>query len=140
MFILLLICIIFTWVSINLTVTNIDWLGTILFGSGIIVFGIQLIPNSAYLRLTKEGFEIKSLFKKSFYKWKDVEQFEVIDIHLNKMIVFRFSQAFEQNIKGRIFAAYLSKGFEGGLPSLYGKNAYELANILNEWKLKFSNQ
>lgn len=138
-FILLLICVLFTWSSISLTVTNVDWLGTIFFGLGSVVFGISLLPKSNYLRLTKEGFIIKTLFRKHFLKWEEVKDFDVIYIHLNKMIVFNYTSEYKHQKIARSFLARL-KGVEGGLPDTYGKNAYELAKILNEWNLKFSNR
>ena len=53
------------------------WITIIFFGLGVIVFVIQLIPNSSYLKLTKDGFEVKNLFKSDSTKWSDVNSFKV---------------------------------------------------------------
>jgi hypothetical protein len=138
-FFLFLVCLIFVWSSLFLSDSSKSWTSAIFFGLGVIVFGIKLVPNSTYLKLTKEGFEIKSLYKSSFYTWNEVGLFEVTNIQFNKMIVFNFSPNYKKHKKSRKFAAFLSKGFEGALPTTYSKNAYDLAKILNDWKLRHSN-
>jgi hypothetical protein len=113
------------------------WSGLILFGLGVIVFIIQLFPNTSYLKLTEEGFEVKSLFKSHFTKWSDVESFEVGYLGNNKAVMFNYSENHTKQKLGKQVASAMT-GAEGGLPNTYGMKAKELAELMNEWKLNHS--
>ena len=53
------------------------WLVTAFFGLCLLVFVIQLIPGSTELKLTNEGFEMTSLFRRRLTKWQDVKMFKI---------------------------------------------------------------
>ena len=42
-------------------------------GIGLLVAFVLNLPNSSYLKLTTNGFETCTLYKKYFIKWKDVK-------------------------------------------------------------------
>jgi hypothetical protein len=64
------------------------WLGIFFFSLIAVVFLIQLISNTSYLKLSEEGFEEKTLLKTKSFKWKDVSNFEIRSFRWNKSIHF----------------------------------------------------
>jgi hypothetical protein len=51
------------------------WLAAGFFGLGAVVFTVQLLPGSAYLRLGPDGFVVCSLFRSSACRWSDLARF-----------------------------------------------------------------
>lgn len=111
------------------------WTAAIFFGSGVIVFAIQLLPNSSSLKLSNDGFEVKNLFKSHFTKWSNVNQFRVGYAGRTKMVVFDFSQEHKKYNVGKKVAKFLA-GNEGALPDTYGMKAKDLSKLMNDWKSK----
>ncbi|WP_299768469.1 STM3941 family protein [uncultured Dokdonia sp.] len=107
----------------------------IFFGLGIIIFTIQLFPNTSYLKLTKEGFEMRTLFKSNFTKWSDVKEFSTDYIGPNKMVMLNYNEEHTKYKNGKKIAKILS-GSEGALPDTYGMSAKALTQLMNEWKAK----
>lgn len=134
---LLIVSIIFVYGGIILRDENqfMAWLIIIFFGLGTIVFVIQLIPNSSYLKLTKEGFEVKSLYKTNFTKWSDIDVFTTGYISKNLMVLFNYSNNHNKYNTGKKLAKSIA-GNEGALPNNYGMKAKNLAILMNEWKSK----
>jgi hypothetical protein len=114
----------------------IGWFVTLFFGLGLIVFLIQIIPGSTELTLTKEGFEMTSLFRKGTIRWTEIESFNIGYIGGNKTIVFDFNERYKKHKTGKIISKGLS-GSHGALPTTYGLKAKELLKILNEWKHQY---
>lgn len=103
------------------------------FGLCLVVAIVQMIPGSAYLTLTCEGFEFSAMFRRSFIAWEDVTGFGVITVKrgvltVNQMVGFTYTKP-TQRVSGRSLAKVLS-GFEGALPDCYGFKAEELAGIM----------
>lgn len=92
-----------------------------------------LLPQSNYLRLSTEGFTVRSWFVNSFTPWTDVDRFAAEYVGLNKIVVFNYSHAHRKNKIAKFLAQHI-KGFEAALPHNYGKKAEDLANLLNQWK------
>ena len=113
------------------------WIGTFFFGLCAIVFIIQLLPNSSYLKLTKEGFEEKNLFKTKFTNWNEIDSFRVgyitTQYSRQKKIMFDYSNSYEKAKLMRKLSKSLA-GNEGSLVDNYGMKVEELINLLNEWK------
>jgi hypothetical protein len=95
------------------------WAGILFFGAGVVVFSVQLIPGSAYLKLDPAGFTICSLFKLHSYRWDEVDSFEVAGSR--KSILCNFSRLHRSR---RYFK----------LLDTYGMSAEKLAKTLNEWR------
>src|SRR5216683_2273348 len=53
------------------------WASILFFGLGAVVGLLSLRPGAYYLRLKKEGFEIKTPLRLHFYRWVDVETFSI---------------------------------------------------------------
>ena len=92
-----------------------------------------LLPNSAYLRLTPDGFELRSLFRSSWTRWSDVSSFEAGLIGVNKMVQFNYAPSYRRAARGRALASKLT-GFEAAIPDTYGYTVGDLAALLNEWR------
>jgi hypothetical protein len=98
------------------------------------VFLIQLFSNTSYLKLTEEGFEVKSLLKSHFTKWSYVEVFGVGYMRGNrKAVMFNYSENHTKPKPGKQIVSAITGG-EGGLPNTYGMKAKELAGLMNKWK------
>jgi hypothetical protein len=111
------------------------WVVISFFGLCLIVALIQFHPNSSYLKLTKEGFEIKSLFRTNFTKWTDIKDFRKGNINGNEMIFFDYSDEHKKWNSGKKIAKSLS-GKEGAIQSTYTIKTEDLLNLMNDYKLK----
>lgn len=112
------------------------WISTAFFALCSLVFIIQLIPGSTELKLTSEGFEMTSLFRKSLTKWEDVKNFKIGNLGSNKTIMINYVQGHNKHETGKLIAKKLS-GSHGALPTTYGLNATELLEIMNDWKNRY---
>lgn len=86
-----------------------SWLSILLFGLIAIIFLIQLITNTSYLKLNEEGFEEKNLLKTKSFKWKDVSNFEIRSFRWNKSIHFDHNDKSGNNNWKSIISSYTIK-------------------------------
>ncbi len=133
--ILLFGCLIFVAMGIFLIDAQeiIAWSCIIFFGLGVIVALLNLLPNSSYLALMSEGFEVKSLFRSKFTKWTEVEGFELIVLSHNKMIGYNYTKAYRKHKTER----KISKAFGGKervLPTTYDIKLEELLDLIQAYK------
>lgn len=105
------------------------------FGLCAVVFGIQLVPGSSYLRLTEAGFSFCSLFRKSSVRWADVEGFSIIRIAHNDMVGWNYSPHYRTHATGRSISNAIA-GVEAALPDTYGMKATDLAALMNALRLR----
>jgi hypothetical protein len=115
----------------------IAWPGTVFFGFGLLVSLAQLLPGASYLRLTQEGFTIRSLFRTDTIRWADVTGFRSGRILLTKMVLFDFEGSYEGSYaRSRTLRALNLKLFGAGtgLPDSYGMKHEDLAVLLNRYK------
>lgn len=129
--ILILISIGFISLGISLLEKNmlIAVLNIVFFGICLIIFIINLLPNSSYLTIDEKGIEMKNLFRTTFIPWQAVSGFKTKFIFVNKLVTFTIDEKFLENSK--------MKGKTGAFPDTYGMSAKNLANLLNEYKAKF---
>lgn len=113
---------------------KIAWACIAFFGLGVIVSIIHFLPNSTYLKLTDEGFEVKGLFRSGFTKWTDVKDFRVGSVKGNKMIFFDYTENHKKWKSGKQVAKFLS-GNEGAVQSSYNIKTDELLNLMKKYKL-----
>ncbi|MEM6687019.1 MAG: STM3941 family protein [Bacteroidota bacterium] len=117
---------------------TIGWLVSGFFGICLVVAIVGMFPKANYLKLHKSGFELCSLFRKTKYQWEDVHMFKVKKMYVNTMVMFNFSEQFQQHITMRKVNTKLS-GSEGALPDTYGLTAKELASLLNTYQQTYTN-
>lgn len=130
-----LICLLFTIVGVwlGLTGNRIGWGCAIFFGLGVFISTASLLPNATYLRLTDEGFTMRSLYRTHTYRWKDVSGFAVGRVLTNKMVLFNFEPTYQRTPGLRSINVGLV-GYEAGLPDTYGLTHEALAEMLNQYK------
>lgn len=109
------------------------WFTIVFFGIGIIVSLIQLHPNLTYLKLDKDGFEVKSPFRSNFTKWSEVKNFNKGSIRGNKMILFDYTSEHKKWNTGKKIAQFLS-GNQGAILSNYNINTDKLLALMIEYK------
>ena len=84
------------------------------------------LPNSSFLHLTKDGFEIRELFKSRYYLWSDVSRFSARRRLLGTTIEFVYVET------------TTGHGASVSLPTGYSISAFKLLTIMNEWRDQFS--
>jgi hypothetical protein len=128
--ILLVISIGFVALGISLLDRNmlIAILNIVFFGICFIVFLLNLVPGSSYLKIDEKGIEMKNLFRTTFIPWQAVSSFETKWVAFNKLVIFNLNK----NLAGEKL-----KRRQGGFPDTYGMSADKLAELLNEYKAKF---
>lgn len=102
------------------------------FGLCLLVFGYSLFFNSGYLKITNEGFEIKTLIKKYYTPWSDVTEFKV-----GKSNVIYYNYVENPSIKINETARGLAKnlsGFDAGISNVYKVKINDLCETLNNAK------
>lgn len=109
------------------------WFVLAFFGLCTLVAIALLLPSSAYLRLTRDGFEVRSLFRASLTRWADVGEFRAGRIGVNAMVVFNYAPSYARARTARAMASVLT-GVEGALPDTYGYRVADLARLLNDWR------
>lgn len=115
----------------------IAWACIIFFGLGIPLSLVMMFsPNSMYLRLDEEGFEMGSFFKKYRVKWTDVAGFELASIRGAKMIAIIYAPHYEGQQIGRAVASGLS-GMEGAISNSYNAPLNEVLETLNTWQARY---
>jgi len=129
--ILILISIGFISLGISLLEKNmlIAVLNIVFFGICLIIFIINLLPNSSYLTIDEKGIEMKNLFRTTFIPWQALSGFKTKFIFVNKLVTFTIDEKLLESSK--------MKGKTGAFPDTYGMSAKNLANLLNEYKTKF---
>ncbi len=107
---------------------------TLLFGLAALVFAIQLHPDASYLRLTPEGFYVRSLFRMSpLVPWSEAGDFrvETLPPARTRMVVYDSTNPKSQGLR-KFNRAFV--GATDGLPDSYGMKAEALAALMNEWR------
>jgi hypothetical protein len=97
------------------------------FGLCAVGIGLNLLPNSSYLRLTREGFTVCTMFKCRSIRWVDVGKFGVAHIGARKVVGWDPPQSPSTAEK----AAAVMTGYGSILPDTYGLTTEELVNLLN---------
>ena len=92
--ILLVISIGFVVLGISLLDRNmlIAILNIVFFGLCFIVFLLNLIPGSSYLKIDEKGIEMKNLFRTTFIPWQAVSSFETKWVAFNKLVIFNLNK------------------------------------------------
>ena len=131
--------------------------GTVFFGLGDVVFFVMLLPNTAYLRLSREGFTECYFGRTAFYRWRDVDSiaagrfggiknlWAMLLMFLVaafvpggipkglKSVVFNLSRTIEPHETARRFVRSVF-GYDDGLRNTYGLKQTKLARLMNRFK------
>lgn len=108
--------------------------------AGLLLYGMQLVPSLAYLRLTQEGFSYRWGQKHGSIGWSEVEGFDVREAprwySRLKFVEWIYVRRYEElpSTTGR---RYSFGGGSGVLPDAYGIKAEELVDLMNGLRRKF---
>jgi hypothetical protein len=111
------------------------------FGLCGLVCAAQLIPGCSYLKIRRDGFEFRALWRGGAWRWSDVEEFGVARFTAHRLVGFRFSPSYDRRRLARVRrlnAAML--GYEAALPDNYGMKYDELAALLNRKRAEYGGQ
>jgi len=109
---------------------SIGYLSIGFFGLCAVALGLNMLPNSSYLRLTNEGFTVYTMFKKRSVAWQGVSKFGVTSVAVRKIGGLDPSHAPSTAEQ----AATVISGYSSTLPETYGLTAEELAELLNRMR------
>lgn len=83
---------------------------TLFFSTGMIVFIIQLLPGSSYLKLSKTGLEYSSLFRRHSVNWEDIQEFRIMNQKQSGLTVNKFiGWNYYKTVHDKDFSKKLSK-------------------------------
>jgi len=91
----------------------------------------NVLPGSSYLQVDARGLTLCTMYRKSFYAWRDIARFVPIDMGGHGMVGIEFANHYTGAALGRRWAQRIS-GVDGALPDTYGYTAEELAAALGE--------
>lgn len=106
------------------------YVSMVFFGLCAIIGAINILPGSSYLEMTREGFIVSSLFRKSFTSWREIDVFLIFRVHHSDRVGWNYASVSSQQAMSRRLSAALA-GVEAGLPDTYGMEASKLADLLN---------
>jgi hypothetical protein len=109
------------------------WFVAGFFGLATLVFLALLMPGSASLLLTRDGFRVRSLWRSHFTPWSAVAAFGVVRISHRSMVSYNFTDVAAH--RGARFSRALT-GAEGALPDSYGMSAEDLAALMTAWRAR----
>ena len=109
------------------------WLATAFFGLCSATFVVTMLPGASYLRLHQDGFEMRTLFRTTHFKWSDIGNIGVTSVNLNRMVAFDFAERYRGQHRARAVARGLT-GWEGALPNTYGMSARDLAALMTAYR------
>lgn len=116
--------------------STIGLLAGVLSAIGSLFVLVQLLPNANSLTLDTEGLTIRAFFRDQRYLWKDIQEFQVGKIGLNEMVLFNLTSEFKARSEADRAASEFMRninGFDGALPTTYGKSASELCLLLRRY-------
>jgi hypothetical protein len=113
------------WLTLEQPLTG--YLCVVFSGLCAVVFCVNSLPNSSYLRLTPEGFTMCSMFQCRSIEWRHVSKFGVSHIGTRKMVGWDPAHPISKVGK----ATKLLSGYVSALPDTYGLTAENLADLLN---------
>lgn len=115
------------------------WLNIVFFGLGVVVAIVSLLPGSNHLLLTDEGFEVCSLYRRWSVRWRDVQAFFPAFVSRREMVCWNYAADYTGQRTGRALSTNLA-GVEAALPDTYGLSAAALADLLNQWRERHTDQ
>jgi hypothetical protein len=108
------------------------WITGILFGLGMLMALITLVPGSSFLRLERECMSVRTLYRTWHVRRSDIARFFVASVGGREMVCWNYVAGFAGQCRGRALAQGIA-GVEAALPDTYGCAPGELAALLNNW-------
>lgn len=108
------------------------WLVIAVFGGGLLIVLLNLVPGASHLAVDAQGIQLRSLFRTHRFAWTDIAGFGVTRIGMNSYVGFDYAPGYPRHLRLRKVNAGLS-GFEAALPDTYGHRSEHLADWLQRW-------
>ncbi|HUI16403.1 MAG TPA: STM3941 family protein [Alphaproteobacteria bacterium] len=115
------------------------WGALVFFGLGSVVIVVTLLPGASGLTLDREGFVMRSLFRRSTYRWSDVDEFAVSEVPLGQGARTMKAAGFNDRsaAQGRIAQVNVAlAGRNSALPDSYGLAVEDLVRLMSAWRLR----
>lgn len=103
-----------------------------------VVFTLQLVPGSSYLRLTSDGFTFCSLYRSHTVQWQHAGEFGVAHLGTKKLVGWNPSVAYKSS--GLATASKAISGYIAALPDTYGQSAEGLCELLNSLRSRYGSE
>jgi hypothetical protein len=117
------------------------WALIVVFGVGVFMSFVALLPGTTYLRLTPEGYEQRAHFQTLKQSWQHIERFQVYRYRaiLNRRVGIIYDPSYKSHSPAGRLNPHLA-GVDVTLHDNYGLAADELANLMNEWLNRYKHQ
>jgi membrane associated rhomboid family serine protease len=117
--------------------------GILLFGAGIVISVLQLLPGSASLRIAPDGLTARGPIRSGGWSWNEIEHFSVYDVDqygTTKQVGFdlRDLTPDRQGVLKTIGRGM--SGVDAALPDTYGMRAEDLATLLEEARERYATE
>jgi len=126
----------FGFYQYNTEHSTVGLIAGVLAAIGALFVLVQLLPNANALKLDESGLTIRAFYRDQRYNWKDIEAFQVGKIGLNEMVLFNLTAEFKSRSEADRAASEFMRninGYDGALPTTYGKSASELCLLLRRY-------
>ena len=106
----------------------------------ILLTAASLITGAMSLKLSSQGFTVRSWFRDESLRSTDVKEFRLITyrylgfIPIRRSVGFRFSETYKRNVLRRIAGAIVA--FDRILPDNFGMKAQQLVGLLEATRLQ----
>jgi hypothetical protein len=108
----------------------------VFFGLCSLIFLAMLHPRASFLTLSEEGFEWAGLFRTHRIAWPEVGELRAIFVAGQDMIGWTWSAHYSGS--RRMSRANMAlAGIEASLPGTYGHRPQELADLMNQIRLRY---
>lgn len=112
------------------------WIGVALFGAGVLISVVMLLPGAGSLTLDQHGFERVTLFMRFRTPWQRVSNISVVDMPVRRakmrLVGYDDSELPVDNTSRQL------SGRNAALPDSYGLRHEELAALMQQWRLRAS--
>jgi hypothetical protein len=106
------------------------WFAIVIFGLGLSISAVSLLPGASYLRLETDGYTTCAMFRRAYTPWVTMRSFGVAQVMVRKMVGVNFEPTVAAATCGTRMNTNLV-GFDGTLPDTYGMSAAALADLMN---------
>ena len=118
---------------------QIGWVFLIIFWVIIIRYLLHLLPESTYLEINQEGVTVALAYKKTNLAWATINSFKKVvkrekTIYPGIKIGYFLKPEYRKNNR---FIRLANSDYDGFIPDVFEIKSDKLANILNEYLLKY---
>jgi membrane associated rhomboid family serine protease len=117
--------------------------GVLLFGPGIVLAVLQLLPGSASLRIAPEGLLARGPVRSGNWGWNEIEHFSTFDADpygTTKQVGFDLRDLTPDRQGAWQTLGRGMTGVDGALPDTYGMRAEDLAALLDEARERYATE